>query len=138
MNLDEQLDLGHLLLLERECIVCGEKKNLLEGFYKTRKNESLKSSYAYECKECTVKRILERRKIHIKFRDYNRMLADQNNQCAVCGTLQAGRKYNSFKVDRDTQTNAPRSLVCLSCFNILHEVGGDIQKLQNMIEYLSK
>ena len=62
MELDEQLHLDHLLLHERECRVCGEKKNLLESFYRTRKNDKLASSYSYECKECTIKRITEKRK----------------------------------------------------------------------------
>ena len=62
MELDDQLKLGHLLLEERVCRVCRERKNLLNGFYRTRKNMNLLSSYSYECKECTVKRIKERRK----------------------------------------------------------------------------
>ena len=62
MELDEQLHLDHLLLLERECRVCSEKKNLIESFYRTRKNVKLASSYSYECKECTIKRIIKKRK----------------------------------------------------------------------------
>ena len=136
MDFDEQLQLGHLLLFERECRVCGEKKNLIESFYRTRKNVKLESSYSYECKECTIKRILEKRKIHIRFNEYNRILAEQNNCCAICGTLQAGRKYNSFSVDRNPKTNAVRGLVCKSCGIILNQVGDNLQTLENMIEYL--
>ena len=62
MDLDEQIKLGHLLLEERICRVCKERKNLLQSFYRVRKNMNLLSSYAYECKECTVKRIKSRRK----------------------------------------------------------------------------
>ena len=62
MELDDQLKLGHLLLEERVCRVCKERKNLLNGYYRVRKNMNLLSSYSYECKECTVKRIRERRK----------------------------------------------------------------------------
>ena len=57
MNLDDQLQLAHLLLQERKCRVCGEAKNLIDGYYRTRKNVRLASSYSYECKECTVKRV---------------------------------------------------------------------------------
>jgi len=63
MELDEQIKLGHLLLKERVCRVCGEQKNLLNGFYRTRKNMHLASSYSYECKECTVMRITKNRKV---------------------------------------------------------------------------
>ena len=62
MELDEQLKLGHLLLEERVCRVCKERKNLLNGYYRVSKNMNLLSSYSYECNECTVKRIKERRK----------------------------------------------------------------------------
>ena len=59
MDLDDQLQLAHLLLQERKCRVCGEEKNLIDGYYRTRKNVRLASSYSYECKECTVKRVCE-------------------------------------------------------------------------------
>ena len=62
MDLDEQLKLGHLLLEERICRVCGERKNLLQSFYRVQKNVKLISSYSYECKECTIKRIVKSRK----------------------------------------------------------------------------
>ncbi len=62
-GLDEQFELGDLLLTERRCRVCGSVKNLIEGFYITHKNSThLPSSYSYECKECTIKRIKSSRK----------------------------------------------------------------------------
>jgi hypothetical protein len=58
MDLDGQIRLGHLLLNDRECRSCGEIKNLIDGFYRTRKDRGpVASSYSYECKECTIKRI---------------------------------------------------------------------------------
>ena len=62
MDLDEQLKLAHLLLEERICRVCGERKNLLQSYYRVHKNVKLISSYSYECKECTIKRIVKSRK----------------------------------------------------------------------------
>lgn len=63
MDLDKQIKLGHLLLADRKCRVCGEMKNLIDGFYRTRKDRGpVASSYSYECKECTVKRIVKSRK----------------------------------------------------------------------------
>jgi len=59
MDLDGQIKLGHLLLQDRKCRVCGEVKNLIEGFYRTRKDRGpVASSYSYECKDCTIKRIV--------------------------------------------------------------------------------
>ena len=62
-DLEEQFELGDLLLSERRCRVCGSVKNLIEGFYITHKNSThLPSSYSYECKGCTIKRIKSSRK----------------------------------------------------------------------------
>ena len=42
---------------------CGEIKNLVEDFYRTRKDRGpVASSYSYECKECTIKRIMNNKK----------------------------------------------------------------------------
>ena len=63
MEFDKQLKLGHLLLVDRKCRVCGEEKNLIDGFYRTRKSRgAVASSYSYECKICTGRRIVETRK----------------------------------------------------------------------------
>ena len=138
MELDKQVTTGHLLLETRVCRVCGKEKNLVDEYYLSRKNPALASSYSYECKECTVKRIEQNRKIMVKFDEYSNMITKQNNRCAVCETLQHGRKYNSFKVDRDPKTNAPRGLVCKRCYSLLKLVDGDLTTLNNMLNYLSK
>lgn len=64
MDLDKQIKLGHLLLVDRKCRSCGEVKNLIDSFYRTRKDRGpVSSSYSYECKECTIKRICGRKNI---------------------------------------------------------------------------
>ena len=63
MELDKQIKLGHLLLTNRKCRVCGETKDLMDDFYRTRKDRGpVASSYSYECKDCTVRRIIDSRK----------------------------------------------------------------------------
>lgn len=63
MDIDKQLRLGHLLLVDRKCKSCGEVKNLIDGFYRTHKERGpVSSSYAYECKECAIKRVTEMKK----------------------------------------------------------------------------
>ena len=63
MEFDKQLKLGHLLLVDRKCRVCGEEKNLIDGFYRTRKSRgAVASSYSYESKICTIRRIVDKRK----------------------------------------------------------------------------
>lgn len=59
IDIDSQFELEHLFLTERKCRVCGEVKDLIDGFYLTRKNRgALPSAYSYECKECTIKRVV--------------------------------------------------------------------------------
>ena len=81
MDLDDQLQLAHLLLQERKCRVCGEEKNLIDGNYRTRKNVRLASSYSYECKECTVKRVCENnRRNRLKKNRIKKMKQTENLQ----------------------------------------------------------
>lgn len=64
IDLDGQIRLSHLLLNDRRCRTCGELKNLIESFYRTRKERGpVPSSYSYECKDCTIERIKKTRKI---------------------------------------------------------------------------
>jgi len=62
MDFDDQVELEHLLFFDRKCRVCGKIKNLIDDYYLTRKGrKTLPSSYSYECKECTVKRVVVNR-----------------------------------------------------------------------------
>tara|TARA_B100001063_G_scaffold246011_1_gene283611 strand:- start:628 stop:870 length:243 start_codon:yes stop_codon:yes gene_type:complete len=71
-NFDKQIKLGHLLLADRKCRICGETKNLIEGFYRTRKNRGpVASSYSYECKECTIDRVRASKKKIVPFVDWS-------------------------------------------------------------------
>ena len=63
MDLNDQINIEHILFLERKCRVCGEIKSIMEDFYLTRKGKgAFPSAYSYECKDCTKKRIINNRK----------------------------------------------------------------------------
>jgi len=62
MDLNDQFQTEHLYLTERTCKICGETKDLIDGFYKIRRNKYNLSSYSYECKQCTIIRVSESRK----------------------------------------------------------------------------
>jgi len=63
VDLEQQFDLEHLLFKQRKCRTCGRTKDLLNDFYLTRKNRSrLASAYSYECKICTIERVVKNRK----------------------------------------------------------------------------
>ncbi len=58
MDINQQINLEHLLFVDRKCRTCGEIKSLIEEFYLSRRDRGfIPSSYSYECKECTIKRI---------------------------------------------------------------------------------
>jgi hypothetical protein len=62
MDIEDQFELEHLLFRERKCRSCGETKDLITDYYVIRKSKKyLPSSYSYECKDCTIKRIINRR-----------------------------------------------------------------------------
>jgi hypothetical protein len=64
MDIDDQFELEHLFLTERRCRICGQTKDLIDGFYLTRKGRGdIASAYSYECKICTIMRIKNSRKI---------------------------------------------------------------------------
>ena len=70
--IDEQIKLSHLLFSERKCRICGEVKDLVSDFYLTRKERgTLPSAYSYECKICTIRRVVENRKKHKTFPDWS-------------------------------------------------------------------
>ena len=63
MDLDDQFGLEHLVFRERTCRVCGRDKDLISDFYLIRKNKrGNPSGYSYECKLCTVERVVRNRK----------------------------------------------------------------------------
>ena len=63
MDLEQQFDLEHLLFKQRTCRCCGRTKDLLNDYYLIRKGRSrLASSYSYECKLCTIERVVKTRK----------------------------------------------------------------------------
>ena len=72
MDIGDQFSLEHLLFKERKCRSCGKVKNLIEDFYMTRKQKrGLPSAYSYECKDCTIKRIVEKRRAKKKVIESN-------------------------------------------------------------------
>ena len=62
MNIEDQFELEHLLFKQRKCKICGETKELINDFYKTRKDRgNVPSAYAYECNRCSIKRVSQGR-----------------------------------------------------------------------------
>ena len=62
MDIEDEFSLDHLIFKERTCRSCGETKDLMTDYYVIRKGKKyLPSYYSYECKSCTIKRIIKRK-----------------------------------------------------------------------------
>ena len=139
MDIDSQVKTGHLILETRVCRKCGEEKNLLDDFYRSRKDPTKTSSYSYECKECTRKRALRyhhnKSDLHgFSHDDFSMLFESQSQQCAICRTTNPGGKSGQFVVDYSGKD--VRGLLCSNCHKAVELVGDNIHTLKNMIEYL--
>ena len=131
----------------KHCKSCNTTKPI-EDFYVRNKTSMVRHS---TCKECDKKRVSEtpsivkreqalKRMYGITQQDYDMMLAEQNNQCAICETTEPGGRHTSnyFVVDHCHTTGKVRKLLCHHCNTSLGLVGDNIQTLETMINYLQK
>lgn len=64
MEFEDEFDSDNLLFNERVCRSCNKKKDLITNFYLIRKNKKgFPSAYSYECKDCTIKRVVASRMV---------------------------------------------------------------------------
>lgn len=72
-------------------------------------------------------------KYGISIEDYNKMVEEQKNKCAICLS-----ELNPPLVDHCHQTNKVRGLLCQSCNSGLGFFYDEIKYLRSAIEYLKK
>jgi len=130
------------------CKGCSTIKSI-DDFYIRRRGSDLRHS---TCKECDKKRVkaandnnpmLKReyslkRMYDINQDDYNQMLTEQNDCCAICGTTEPGAKQTYFMVDHCHDTGKVRGLLCKSCNIALGEFNDDPSILEKAVLYLRK
>jgi len=130
------------------CKSCDTTKPI-DDFYLRNKTSMVRHS---TCKECDKKRVKEnhdpvayrnaelQRRYGITQQDYEVMIAEQNNQCAICNTTEPGGRHNRgyFVVDHCHTTGKVRKLLCNNCNTALGLVGDNTHILQSMIEYLQE
>lgn len=140
----------------KQCRTCLEWK-VLSDFYK---EKSLKDGHMNHCKICRNKNVEKwrhnnRNKYNADMRAYNKkhyerlriqryelsqdeyqqMLKTQNNQCAICGKKQSGKR--PLAIDHDHKNNKVRSLLCYNCNRGMHFIDNE-ELLKKMLKYKAK
>jgi hypothetical protein len=72
------------------------------------------------------------RKYGVTLNTYDRMFADQNGRCAICGKTQA----RAFDVDHCHATGKVRGLLCTSCNRVLGHANDAPETLERAAQYL--
>jgi hypothetical protein len=76
------------------------------------------------------------RKFGITVEDYDRMAAEQNGGCAICGTTEPGGR-GVFHVDHCHDSGKVRGLLCTGCNTGLGQFKDDPTRLLAAVEYLA-
>jgi Recombination endonuclease VII len=128
-----------------------EPKNL-NDFVKCRvcKHKCVKTSFTklqivnacYLCRECAVasNNKYQLKKFGLDDKQYNKILFQQNNCCAICktdvGHYSKSNKKCRLAVDHDHKTGKVRGLLCNSCNRALGLLKDSITNLHSAIVYL--
>jgi hypothetical protein len=70
--------------------------------------------------------------------DYDRMHAEQDGKCAICGSTDPGAGRAMLAVDHDHTTGAIRGLLCNGCNVALGHLKDDVSRLRSAIDYLNR
>lgn len=126
------------------CIDCEEEKPITDYPYVWKKrNEHRKN----RCKKCYLEYNKQfRRSWDYTYRwkkygmglvDYNLMLEQQDNKCAICQREASTEQYKTFNIDHNHKTGEIRGLLCNNCNTGLGLFKDDVVLLNKAIEYLS-
>jgi hypothetical protein len=81
------------------------------------------------------------RKYGIGLADYEELVEQQGDACAICGTTEKGEargKLRYWSVDHDHKTGAIRALLCQKCNTLLGLANDDTEVLHRAIRYLKE
>lgn len=84
------------------------------------------------------RRDLLRKSYGIEPEDYDRLLAEQDGRCAICGTTEPDAGKAFLCVDHVAGTLVIRGLLCSRCNSAIGFLDHDTALLQAAIEYLSR
>jgi len=70
----------------------------------------------------------------VTIEQYEQVLKSQNGKCAMCGIVQI--KDHELIVDYNYKENRIRGLLCEKCFDIIYQIGNDLELLEKAALYL--
>lgn len=141
------------------CNGCGLEKPRDE-FYADKRSKT--SGLFSKCKKCTnsrekadrealnpnqkLIRLERKRSAQFKCRyginqiGYDRMIAEQNGRCAICGSEPSrhSKRTQKLYIDHDHETGHVRGLICRRCNAALGVFGDNIEGVMNVLDYLSR
>lgn len=138
----------------KTCTTCKEIKPLEEFF----NSKTYKDGKGYRCKSCDTlarnkyraknlpsERLSKKRaqlkfKYNLSYDDYQQMIENQNNLCAICKLGAVSSSYNNqvLVVDHDHTTDKVRGLLCHKCNQALGLFMDSTENLENAILYLKR
>jgi len=80
------------------------------------------------------------KKYGLSIEEYDKMIKEQNNKCAICGCEEKGRRKNGrlikLAIDHDHKTDKVRGLLCVNCNTAIGLTKENLFILIKIIEYL--
>jgi hypothetical protein len=139
------------------CVKCGEAKSAEEFYFARRKIDNYVPRRSNECKTCSKKRrkehytenreeLLSNRRFRsygLSKDEYNEMLDNQGNTCAICKRKEWTRatitdNIMALSVDHCHVTGNVRGLLCRACNLALGQFEDNIKTLNKAIKYLEQ
>lgn len=130
------------------CSNC-KKELSLSSFYK---DKHRKDGHYPRCKQCQSiytkewrrNNFSKSRNHYVKYKygitvdQYNKMLEEQYDCCAICSTLFPGGQKESFFIDHDHKTGQIRGLLCRECNLMIGHAKDDTDILRQAVRYLER
>lgn len=136
IGLSDKREKNGAILYKVKCADCGgihlrNAKHLKQGMKYQKCSEYKPPNYTgLEKNDALI-----RRKYGITQQQYNEMLQEQNNGCAICGKTEEpdGRR---LAIDHCHSTGKVRGVLCNNCNNGLGAFGDNINNIKQAIQYL--
>lgn len=143
-------DVYELFTDRKVCCVCKEEKPKTD-FNVCGKNQHTRRPWlSAHCKECGKERSKDynrsnqhrqrakryARRYGITITEYEKLLLDQNERCAICCSVEPGSHFNYFSIDHDHATGEVRGLLCDHCNRGLGYFRDDPEILRAAIGYV--